>query len=168
MPFARGDGPSAECPLELVELGEPGQHDVDRALPLLVVVRDVGEHATLGRLSDERRVGGVDECDHGARRLTDDPLDERECVLGALAEPDEGDVGALTGRNRPDVLDVDLAGDHFMSERGKRAQGPPGPRHANRSTERSSESDEITRLPADQPAVADGPRTLVVVILEPA
>ena len=48
----------------------------------------------------------------------DDLLDQVERVLGALAEPDERDVGSLPGGHGPDVLDLDLARDHLVSERG--------------------------------------------------
>jgi hypothetical protein len=37
-----------------------------------------------------------------------DLLDQREGVLGALAEPDQRDVGPLSRCHRPDVVDLDL------------------------------------------------------------
>ena len=42
--------------------------------------------------------------------------DQFERVLRALAEPDERDVGSLSCGHGGHVLDLDLAGDHFMSE----------------------------------------------------
>ena len=39
-------------------------------------------------------------------------------MVGALAEPDEGDVWALDGGHRRDVLDVDLACDHLVTQSG--------------------------------------------------
>ena len=37
-------------------------------------------------------------------------------MVGALAEPDERDVGTFSRSYRPDVLDIDLASDHLMPE----------------------------------------------------
>ena len=100
MPLARSiSGAAAERSLELVVLGEAAQDDVDRALPVLDLgVADVGEDAALGRLLDELRIARVQERDHRARGLVHDPLDQPERVIGALAEPDEGDVGSLPAR----------------------------------------------------------------------
>jgi hypothetical protein len=42
----------------------------------------------------------------------------RSCVLGALPEADEGDVGAFPRRHCSDVLNLDLARDHLLPERG--------------------------------------------------
>jgi hypothetical protein len=39
-------------------------------------------------------------------------------MLGAFAETDEGYVRPFPRRHSSDVLDVDLAGDHFVPERG--------------------------------------------------
>ena len=36
-------------------------------------------------------------------------------MLRAVAEPDEGDVGALRGGHGPDVLDLDLASAGMLS-----------------------------------------------------
>jgi hypothetical protein len=58
----------------------------------------------------------VDQRDHGARRLADDPVDQAQRVVGALAEPDECNVGMLLRRHRADVLDADLARDHLVAE----------------------------------------------------
>jgi hypothetical protein len=38
-------------------------------------------------------------------------------VLGALTESDERDVGSFAGGHGAYVFDVDLAGDHLVSER---------------------------------------------------
>jgi hypothetical protein len=42
----------------------------------------------------------------------------RSCVLGALPEADEGDVGAFPRRHCSDVLNLDLARDHLLPESG--------------------------------------------------
>ena len=77
----------------------------------------MGEHAALGGLFDEFGVAGVDQDDYGTGGLSDDPVDQFQGVLRALAEPDECDVGSLPGRDGGYVVDLDLAGDHFVSER---------------------------------------------------
>jgi hypothetical protein len=49
-----GDGSAAECALEVVVLGEPAEHDVDRALPVVDVgVGEVGADSALRRLLDD-------------------------------------------------------------------------------------------------------------------
>jgi hypothetical protein len=49
-----GDGSAAECGLEVVVLGEPAEHDVDRALPVVDVgAGEVGEDSALRRLLDD-------------------------------------------------------------------------------------------------------------------
>ena len=114
-----GDGAPAERAFEIVVLGEAAQHDIDRALPILGVgVGDVGEDAPLGGLLDELRSRRVKQDDHRAGRLLDDLLDQAECVLGALAQPDERHVRSLPGCHGTDVFDVDLACDHLVPERG--------------------------------------------------
>ena len=60
----------------------------------------------------------MDENDDRAGGLLDDLLDQVKRVLGAFPEPHEGDVRAFPRCHRPDVLDLDLACDHFVSERG--------------------------------------------------
>ena len=60
----------------------------------------------------------MEQDDDGAGCLLDDLLDHVERVLGALAEPDERDIGPFSRRNRPDVFDLDLASDHLMAESG--------------------------------------------------
>ena len=60
----------------------------------------------------------MDQDDHRAGRLVHDLLDQVERVLGALAEPDERDVGSLPRGHRADVLDLDLARDHLVPEGG--------------------------------------------------
>ena len=60
----------------------------------------------------------MDERDHRASGLVHDLLDQVERMLGALAEADEGDVRPLARRHRSHVLHLDLAGDHFVPERG--------------------------------------------------
>jgi len=42
--------------------------------------------------------------------------DQFERVLGALAEPDERDVGPLPGGDLPNVCDLDLAHDHLVPQ----------------------------------------------------
>jgi hypothetical protein len=112
---ALGDGATPERALQVVVLGEASQDDVDRALSVLSVgVADVGEDAALGGLLDEVGIGRVDQDDHRTGGLLDDLLDQLQGVLGALAESHERDVGSLPGGHRPDVVDLDLAGDHLM------------------------------------------------------
>ena len=106
-----------ERAFEVLVFGEAAQHDVDRALPVLDVgVADMGEDASLGRLFDELRVACVEQDDHRAGGLAHDLLDQVERVLRALSEPDERDVGSLSGGHGADVRDVDLARDHLVSE----------------------------------------------------
>ena len=71
--------------------------------------------------------GLVDEEDHRAGGLLDDLLDQDERVLGALAETHQCDVRPLPGRHGPDLVDIDLARDHLVSERGdyRRNEGEP-------------------------------------------
>ena len=59
-------------------------------------------------MQDDDRAGG----------LAHDLVDQLERVLGAVTEPDEGDVGALTGGDGAHVVDLDLARDHLVSEGG--------------------------------------------------
>ena len=82
-----------------------------------VGVGEVGEDAAFGGLFDEFGVSGVDQDDYGAGGFSDDLVDQFERVLRALAEPDERDVGSLSGGYGGDVFDLDLAGDHLVSER---------------------------------------------------
>jgi hypothetical protein len=77
----------------------------------------VGEHASLGCLSDEVGIGRVQQHDHGARGFADDLVDQSERVLGALTESEERDVGSFAGGHCADVFDVDFAGDHLVAER---------------------------------------------------
>ena len=95
--------PAAERALQVVVLGEPVQRDVERALQLLRrAVHDVGEHAALRRLVDERSVAALEHRDHGTVRLLDDALDQLEGVGRARAEADERDIGQLVGGERAD------------------------------------------------------------------
>ncbi len=48
----------------------------------------------------------------------DDLRDQLERVLGAQAEPDQGDVGANPRGRGADFSDVDLARDHLVAETG--------------------------------------------------
>ena len=59
----------------------------------------------------------MEQDDHRAGRFTNDLVDQGECVLGALSEADERNIGALSGGRRADVLHIDLARDHLMPER---------------------------------------------------
>ena len=109
---------ASESAFEVVVFGEASQHDVDRALPVLDVgVGDVGEDAAFGCLRDEFRVSCMDKDDYRAGGFSDDLVDQFECVLRALTEPDERDVGSLSCCHGGHVFDVDLAGDHLVSER---------------------------------------------------
>jgi hypothetical protein len=47
-----------------------------------------------------------------------DLLDQVECMLGALAEANKGDVRPFPRRHCSDVLNLDLARDHLMPESG--------------------------------------------------
>ena len=69
----------------------------------------------------------MDEQDHRAERLVDDLLDQHERVLGALAEAHERDVRPLPRGDRPDLVDVDLARDHLVSQlrHNRRYEGQP-------------------------------------------
>ena len=93
--------------------------DVDSALQFLGAgIDDVGEDAALGGLAD---IGGIprrEQRDHGTGCFVDDLGDQVERVLGAQAEPDERDVGVLSRRYGADLPDVDLAGDHLVTEAG--------------------------------------------------
>jgi hypothetical protein len=111
--------PPPEGAFEFVVLSEAAQHDVDRALPVRRVgIRYVGEDATFRGFSDEVCVRGMEKDDHRAGGLVHDLLDQVESVLRAFAETDEGYVRPFPRRHSSDVLDVDLAGDHFVPERG--------------------------------------------------
>ena len=80
---------ACECALQVLELGEAAKHDVERALQLFgVSVGDVGEDPALGRFVDEVAVVGLEDRDHWAGGGADDPVDQVERVLAALAEPD--------------------------------------------------------------------------------
>jgi len=111
-----GDGAALERVLEIAVVGEPAQGDVDRALPVVVVL-DVRKDAALRRFAEEGRVGGVHQHDHRARRSPHDRLDQAERVLGAFAEPDERHVRALAGGDGSYLCDLDLVRDHLVAER---------------------------------------------------
>ena len=112
-------GAAVEGPLQALELGEAAQGDVDRALQLFrPAVDDVGEDTARCGLVHPVAVVGIEQGDHGTERLGDDLRDLLERVLGALAEPDQRHVGALPRRHGRDVGDVDLAGDHLVTEAG--------------------------------------------------
>jgi hypothetical protein len=107
-----------KCVLQVVVLGEALEGDVDRALELRRVgVDDVGEDSALGCLADVRRLLGCQQRDHRAARLVDDLLDQLERVLGALAEPDERDVGMFLAGQLDDLLDVQFLPDDLVAER---------------------------------------------------
>ena len=88
----------------------------------------------------------MDQDDHRAGGLLDDLLDQVERVLGALAEPDERDVGSLPGGHRADVFDLDLARDHLVPER---------------SDDRRDERQAILALVGDQHAQMLGVEVLI-------
>ena len=58
----------------------------------------------------------VEQDDHRAGGLFDDLLDQAKRMLGTLAESDERNIWALLGGDRPDILDLDLAGDHLVPQ----------------------------------------------------
>jgi hypothetical protein len=108
---------AAECSLQALVLGEALQGDVDRALQLVGgAVDDVGEDAPLGCLVDVGRVAEMKDRDDRTGGFADDLGDQLERVHRAFAEPDEGDVGLLSGGDGADFLDVDLARDHLVPE----------------------------------------------------
>jgi hypothetical protein len=113
-----GDRSAAERALEVVVLGEPTQHDVDRALPIVDLgVGDVGAEMPRFEASLTKAGSGA-----WSRRITGhaasvhDLVDQGEGMLRALAETDRRDIGSLPGGYGSDVLDVDLAGDHLVPE----------------------------------------------------
>ena len=77
-----------------------------------VAVGDVREDATLRGLSDEGCVVVVEECDDGTGRFADDATDVVECMLGAVAEPNQCDIGAFLARHLAYLVDVELSRDH--------------------------------------------------------
>ena len=66
----------------------------------------------------------MDQDDHRAGGFPHDLVDQLERVLGTFAEPDKRDVGSLPGGHRTDVLDIDLARDHLVSQRRPRSERP--------------------------------------------
>ena len=118
MPFARSvTARRPNAPSRFRNSAKRCEDDVERALELVrLAVREVGEDTALGRLSDEARILDLEHRDHRARRLLDDPRDQPERILGALADGDERDVGRRVGRHRGDVGDLELARDHDMPE----------------------------------------------------
>ena len=108
-----------ERALQAVVLGEALQGDVDRALQLLRgVLDDVRKHAPLGGFVDVAGVLGRQQRDHRAGGLADDLGDQVEGMVGVQAQPDQCDVGPLSGGHRADFLDVDLAGYHLVPQSG--------------------------------------------------
>src|SRR5215207_3347160 len=108
-----GDRAAGERALEALVLGEPRQHDVERALQRRRVhaERDVGEDPSLGGLADEGLVLEVEDRDHRARGLGDDPSDEVERALRALSDDDDRGVGANGRARRRDLAEVRLPHD---------------------------------------------------------
>jgi len=103
---------------EVVVLGKAAQGDVDRRLELVLVgLDDVGEDAALGGFVDEVLVSCVEDEDDRAGGVADDLLDQFERVLGALAEPDERDVGMFLAGQLDDLLDVQFLPDDLVAER---------------------------------------------------
>jgi hypothetical protein len=62
------------------------------------------------------RIGSVQQDDDGACGFVDDLVDQVERMLRASAESYERDVRALSRGDSSHVLDVDLAGDHLVTE----------------------------------------------------
>ncbi len=77
MPLARSvtaRRPNAPC--RFWNSVKPAKGDIERALELLgVAVHDVGEHTAFGCLVDEGGVAVLEDRDHRARRLANDPAD---------------------------------------------------------------------------------------------
>ena len=123
-----GHGSPAERSLEVVELGEAAQDDVDRALPIDgIAVGDVGEDAALRCLLHEPWIRLVDEQDHRAGGLLNDLLDQGQGVDRALSQAHERDIRPLPHGHGSDVVDLDLASDHLVPQRGddRRDEGQP-------------------------------------------
>jgi hypothetical protein len=78
----------------------------------------VSERSSFRGFFDKRRIGGVQQDDHGAGGLPHDPIDQIQRMLGAVSESDESDIGPFASRHRSDVLNVDLTGDDLVAERG--------------------------------------------------
>ena len=114
------DGPAAERPLQVVELGEAPKRDVDCALQFcgfLSIQDDVGEDTALGRFVNIAWVFGIDERDDRTRRLVNDLGDLLERMLAIEAQSDERDLCARASTERSDITDVDGASDDLMAER---------------------------------------------------
>jgi hypothetical protein len=113
---------------EVVVLGKAAQGDVDRRLELVLVgLDDVGEDAALGGFVDEVLVSCVEDEDDRAGGVADDLLDQLERVLGALAEPDERDVGMFLAGQLDDLLDVQFLPDDLVAERAGDLRDGLGP-----------------------------------------
>jgi len=68
--------------LQALNVGEPFQRDVDRALQLVrAAVNDVGVQATICGLLHPHSVMGGEDCDHRAICFAHDLRDHLECVL---------------------------------------------------------------------------------------
>ena len=107
---------AAEGAFEVVEVRETAQHDVDRALDLRgLTMGDVRENASLRGLAHERGVVGMEQGDHGARRLLDDSRDVVEGVLGALAQADERNIGSLLPGQLAHLFDIELTSDDCVA-----------------------------------------------------
>jgi hypothetical protein len=79
-------------------------------------IDDVGEDTSLCGLVKVGRVAGVQDRDYRAGRFADDLRDQLQRMRRAFPQPDQGDVRVLPGRHDADFLDVDLAGDHVVTE----------------------------------------------------
>jgi hypothetical protein len=67
---------------------------------------------------DVAGVLGRQQRNHRAGGLADDLGDQVERVIRVQTEPDQRDVGPISGGHRADLLDVDLACDHLVPEPG--------------------------------------------------
>jgi hypothetical protein len=135
-------GSPAERSLKALELREPLERDVDCALELLGSgIDDVGEDTALGCLVNVGVVRRREQRDHRTGRLVDDLRDQLEGVLRADPEPDEGHVGLFPGGDGANLSDVDLPGNHLVTEA----------RH-----DLGEQSEPVPPLVRDQDAEVDG------------
>jgi anti-sigma B factor antagonist len=115
-----GHRPTGERPLKIVVLGEASKHDVDGTLHLLwiMAIGDVGEDASLGGLVDERPILHVEDGDHRARGLVNDPVDQLQGLRSPFVHDHDGDIGALVSRDPGDLGQRGLPRNNVVSQRG--------------------------------------------------
>src|SRR5579872_4838702 len=109
--------PTPEGSLQAVVLRETLQRYIDRALQLFRArVHDVGEHTTLGGLTDIRGIPDGEQRDHRTGRFMDDLPDQVKRVLGGEAKPNKRDIRMLLRGDRRDLPHLNLTCDHLMAE----------------------------------------------------